>query len=92
LRFEETAISAGVAIGQHENAIAAIMNSARITRGWRCVRLNDLPDKQTVLVDEAGIRQPAFEIGVAFRNERGIDLLTGSGRQSELLEFINVAA
>ena len=56
------------------------------------MRLNDLPDKQTVLVDEAGIRQPAFEIGVAFRNERGIDLLTGSSRQSELLEFINVPA
>ena len=53
------------------------------------MRLNDLPDKQTVLVDEAGIRQPAFEIGVAFRNERGTDLLTGSSRQSELLEFIN---
>ena len=32
LRFEETAISAGVAIGQHENTVAAIMNSARITR------------------------------------------------------------
>ena len=56
------------------------------------MRFNDLPDKQTVLVDEAGIRQPTFEIGVAFANERGIDFLTGNRGQSELLEFINVAA
>ena len=43
-------------------------------------------------VDEAGIRKPAFKIGVAFRDERGLDLLAGCSRQPELLEFINVAA
>ena len=37
------------------------------------MRLNDLPDKQTVLVDEAEIRQPAFKVGgVAFRNKRAL--------------------
>jgi hypothetical protein len=41
---------------------------------------------------EAGIRKPAFKIGVAFRDERGLDLLAGCSRQPELLEFINVAA
>jgi hypothetical protein len=32
-RFEQTAISAGIAIRQHENTIAAIMKSTRIARG-----------------------------------------------------------
>ena len=56
------------------------------------MRLNYLPDEQAVPVDEAGIRKPAFKIGVAFRDERGLDLLAGCSRQPELLEFINVAA
>ena len=56
----------------------------------RDVRLHDFEDEVVVLGDEAAIRQPAFEAGMAFGGQRGVDLVRLMRRQLELLELVDL--
>ena len=68
------------------------MNRARELGRGRSMGLDDLEDEETVLFDEAGIHEIAFEVGIAFTNERRRDLLACYRAQPELFELVDVAA
>lgn len=73
----------------HEDAISAVMNGLRIF-GRRChMGFHHLPNEQVVLLDHALLDQSAFEIRVAFFDERRLHLGSCNWRQAELLELID---
>ena len=51
--------------------------------------LYDFPDEQPIARDLAGIRQTTLEVGVAFLDQRGLHLHTGSGGKPKFLELID---
>src|SRR5215212_9564166 len=56
------------------------------------MRLDDLEHEQAVPPDQARIREPALEVGVAFGDERRADLLGGDRGEPELGELVGVGA
>ena len=56
------------------------------------MRLDDLKHEKAIPPDQARIREPALEVGVAFGDERRADLLGCEGGEPELGEFVGVGA
>ena len=90
VRLELAAIPRRILARDHECAVAAIMDGAWEFRRRRSVGLHDFQDEQAVFVDQAGIDQPAFKIGVAFLDQRRIDDGAGFCGQAELLKLVDV--
>ena len=76
--------------GDHEDAVTVIMQRLRMFRRGRDMCLQDLEDEKVVLRDQAAVRQPAFEVGVAFGDQRRINFLRFLRGQLELLEFVDL--
>src|SRR3984885_4282365 len=91
LRLEQLAIFAGLGARDHELAIAPIMNRLRMFRRSRDMRLHHFEHEQAVFPNQARIRQPAFEIGVALLDQRRANLCAGRGGEAELGELVDVA-
>ena len=74
LRLEMLAIPRRIGARQHEHAVAAVVQRARILGRGRHVRLHHLQHEQAVLGDQARIDQPALEAREALADQRRRDL------------------
>ena len=52
------------------------------------MRLYNFPNEQPVARNLTCVRQPALEVGIAFFDKWGVDLLTGNRPKPELLELV----
>src|SRR6516164_11663360 len=77
--------------GEHELAVAAIMNRLwKFGRG-RDMRLHHLEDEHIVFLDPAGVRKPALEIGIAFPDQWGAHMCADFGREAKFGKLVDVA-
>lgn len=60
----ELTTPADVPAGDHEHALAPVVNGLRILRRRCDMRFHDFPDEETVFRDPAPVLQPALEVGV----------------------------
>ena len=89
IRALEAAAVAHVAAGDHEHAVAAVVDGRRVLRRRGHVRLHHLEHEQAVALDQARVDQLALEVGVALGDERRLDLRRLGGREAELLELVD---
>lgn len=78
---------------QHEATLAAIVERAQFI-DLRYMRLDDLPDKKTVLLHHFVVIQTAFEIRIAFVDQRRLHppgFSSGESGCRELVALVSVA-
>lgn len=74
--------------GDHERAPAEVVNGARVFVRAVDPRFAHLEDEEVVPLHQARVRDFAFEVGVAFRNERSVDERRGHRRETIRREFV----
>lgn len=84
----ETATAADDPAGDHEHAVAGVVQRFRVFWRWRPVCPHDLENEEVVSIDQRIVVQATFEIGVTLADQRRVHrapLLTASlpdGRRS----------
>jgi hypothetical protein len=87
LLLEQLAKFGRVLTGDHEHAVAAVVDRLRIFRADGDVGLHDLQNKKAVFGDLPRIDDFAFEIRKAFLDQRRFDFLTLSAVRSKRANF-----
>ena len=64
----------------HEHAFPLVMNRPRMFPRWVNPGFDDLKDKEVVFGGQLPINDLAFQTGMAFGDERGLDARGGHGR------------
>lgn len=76
--------------GNHEIAVATMMNRPRLLHCRVDPGLDDLKDKKAIPLYQAGVGHPAFEIGIAFVDERCGDVGRRPGREAKGCELVDL--
>ena len=76
--------------GNHEIAVATMMNCPRLLHCRVDPGLDDLKNKESIQCHQTGVGHPAFEIGIAFVDERCGDVHRRFGRQAEGCELVDL--
>src|SRR3546814_15299996 len=70
----------------HEHAVARIVQCLGVFRRRGDVRLHHLEDEEIILLDQRIVAKAAFEVGMAFADQRFIDLARLFRREVKLSE------
>ena len=77
--------------GDHESAVAAVVEGFGVLLGCIDPGLDDLEDEEIVFIRHPRVDKPAFEARVAFIDQRGFHGSGGRWGEVEFLELIHVA-
>src|SRR5271154_6356291 len=88
----EQAAPADDLAGDHEHAVAGIVQSPWLLWPARDMRFDYFEDEDVVAVNETIVFQHAFEIGVTLPDQRRLDVGGGLRRQPEFFELVDRGA